>query len=120
VSSAVSPADVVRRYHEALNSQDFSAIKTMLSTEAIYQSPGVGKIHGRSAILAAFRAYFAEYPDQVAEDSTIEVISTCEARARWSLTATMASTGAVIRRQGYEIVRVDTDGTILAVIVEDD
>lgn len=111
---------LVRRYHAVLNAYDASAVAPMFAADAVYISPGVdGRIVGREAIIAAFSAYFAEHPDQHAEDESIEQLNPLSARACWRLAATRRSTGERVIRQGTETVSFGPDGRIVHVEVED-
>jgi uncharacterized protein (TIGR02246 family) len=117
---SIDPVALVRRYHAALDAYDASVVGPMFADDAIYSSPGVnGRIEGRDAIIAAFSAYFAEHPDQRAEDDSIEQTGPREARAHWRLRATAASTGAAVARRGLETVSFDAGGLITRVEVED-
>jgi uncharacterized protein (TIGR02246 family) len=117
---SIDPVALVRRYHAALNGFDAAAVMPMFAANAVYVSPGLnGRVKGREAIIAAFAAYFAEHPDQQAEDDSIEQTGPCEARARWRLRATARSTGRQITRRGIETVSFDAEGLILKVEVED-
>lgn len=116
----IDPAALLRRYHAALQPFDADTVRTMFAADAVYLSPGVnGRIEGRDAILAAFSAYFAEYPDQRAEDDLIEPLSPTGARAHWRLVATSRSTGRLVERRGIETVAFDAAGLIERVEVED-
>lgn len=114
------PAQAVRDYHAAIAALDFPAIEAFFAEAAIYRSAGTGgAIEGRDAILDAFRRYFAEFPDQRAEDSLVEALSPRTARSLWSLVATSRQTGAVSRRAGEETVTFDAAGRIVLVEVLD-
>ncbi len=78
-----------------------------------------GAIEGRSAIIAAFTAYFAEYPDQHAADDSIVALGPRMARSEWWLTATARSTGKPIQRRGIETIEFDEQGRIKRVEIED-
>jgi ketosteroid isomerase-like protein len=117
---SLDPVALVRRYHAALDPYDAAAVGRMFAADAVYSSPGLnGRIEGRDAIIAAFSAYFAEHPDQRAEDDSIEQTGPREARARWRLRATAASTGAPVTRRGIETVSFEAGGLIVRVEVED-
>jgi ketosteroid isomerase-like protein len=117
---SVDPVAFLTRYHAALNAYDAAVVGPMFSADAVYVSPGVnGRLDGRDAIIAAFSAYFAEHPDQRAEDDRIEQTGPREVRARWRLRATAASSGRQIVRQGTETVSFDGEGLIVKVSVED-
>ena len=113
------PCTAVKRYHEAINALDFSAIEGFFSKDASYSSGKVGGLSGRDEILAAFRRYFAEYPDQVATNSLVEAVSPFAVRAVWSLQATSSTTGAPFSRQGEEVITFDSEGKIVHVEVTD-
>lgn len=114
-----SPVETTRLYHAAINALDFEAIAALFAIDAVYASSGIGEIAGRQAILEAFKAYFAVYPDQVAEDDLIEELSPRSAKSVWRLVATHNRTGEVSRRSGEEIIRFDEAGKILRVTVQD-
>ena len=110
----------MRQYHAAIDRLDFEAIAGFFAEDAVYVSDGIGAAtEGRSAIIAAFRRYFAEYPDQVSVDELVENVSTDAARSVWRLTATSVSTGKRAERRGEELVRFDGSGRIVEVIVRD-
>lgn len=117
---SIDPVALVRHYHAALQPYDAGMAAACFAPGAVYVSPGVnGRIEGRDAIIASFSAYFAEYPDQCAEDGRIERLSPLSARAAWRLAATSAKTGRRIVRHGIETVQFDLAGKIIAVEVED-
>ena len=117
---SIDPVALVERYHAALNAYHAAEVAAMFAPQAVYVSPGIkGRIEGRDAIIAAFSAYFAEHPDQRADDEQITRVGPHEARAVWRLQATARSTGQRVTRQGIETVRFDPDGLILGVEVED-
>jgi uncharacterized protein (TIGR02246 family) len=117
---SIDPVALVKRYHAALDAYDAAVVGPMFAADAVYVSPGVnGRIEGRDAVIAAFSAYFAEYPDQRAEDDAIEQTGPREARAAWRLRATAVSTGAPVTRRGIETVGFDDGGLIVRVEVED-
>ena len=115
----VDPVEMVRRYHAAINALDYEALDALFAEEAAYLSNGIGAVRGKDAILRSFRAYFAEYPDQVAVDDLVESLSGSKARSLWRLTATHAVTGMTLSRQGEEVVTLDDAGKILRVDVRD-
>ena len=118
--TVADPAALVRQYHAAIDRLDFEAIAGFFADDAAYVSDGVGAaIEGRSAIIAAFRKYFAEYPDQVSIDELVETVSTDSARSVWRLTATSTITGQRLERRGEEVVRFDGSGRIVEVVVRD-
>jgi uncharacterized protein (TIGR02246 family) len=117
---SVDPVALLERYHAALNAFDAAEVAAMFAPQAVYASPGVnGRIEGRDAIIAAFSTYFAEHPDQRAEDEEISSTGPHEACAAWRLQATARSTGQRVTRRGIETVRFDAQGLILSVEVED-
>lgn len=116
----IDPVALLRRYHEALNGYDAQAVKAMFAEDAVYVSPGVnGRLQGRDAIIAAFSAYFAEHPDQLAIDDAVEQLGPDGVRSRWRLTATARSTGQAVTRRGSETIRFRPDGLIAHVEVTD-
>jgi hypothetical protein len=102
------PVDVLRRWHEAINALDFDAI------EAFF-----GALSGKSAIMKAFRDYFAEYPDQVAVDDSLEKVGPAAAKSTWHLTATSATSGEKLVRRGEETIYLNVEGKIERVDVTD-
>lgn len=117
--AALDIVDTVERYHAAVNALDFDAIESFLTETVVYVSDGVGVFEGRDAVMEGFRAYFAEYGDQVAEDDLIEAMSERAVRSIWKLTATSSKTGQKLVRAGEETVFLDRDGFIEKVIVRD-
>ena len=116
----IDPVALLRRYHAALQPYDRAAVAGMFAPAAVYLSPGVnGRLEGRAAILAAFDAYFAEHPDQLAEDEEITGVSPHAARAVWRLAATSVTLGRRVERRGVETVCFDAEGRITSVEVED-
>jgi hypothetical protein len=113
------PAAATERFHAAIGELDFKVIEDFFADDATYSSGKVGGLKGRGDIMAAFRRYFAEYPDQVAEDSLIEPVSALAARTVWRLSATSASTGAPLARQGEETITFNAQGKIVSVDVTD-
>ena len=113
------PVALVERFHAAINALDFETIEAFFTEEARYTSGKVGGLEGRAAIMTGFQQYFAEYPDQVAEDSLIEAVSTVSARAVWSLFATSRTTGEPLQRQGEETITFNEQGRIVEVDVTD-
>ncbi len=113
------PAHAVRVFHEAINALNFDAIDDFFAEDAVYGSVKVGGLKGKSDILAAFRRYFETYPDQVATDELIEVVSASAARSVWRLKATHAQTGEPLIRFGEETITFNADGKIVSVEVTD-
>jgi len=109
----------VHRYHAALNAIDLDAVSAFFAGTAEYHSPSVGAILGKTAIMAAMRGYFAEYPDQHAIDDVVEAVGGNKVRSRWRLKATAKSTGAPYERSGAEVITFGNDGLIQRIDVED-
>lgn len=119
MSTAHDPAETLARFHDVTNAQDFAAIEAMFAPDVVYISQGVGgRIEGRDAVMAAFRAYFEEYPDQEAEDKKLEALSSNSARSEWSLTGTSTKTGVWRERHGAETITLNGNGLIVRVDVE--
>ncbi|MBW9064033.1 nuclear transport factor 2 family protein [Rhizobium herbae] len=116
---ALDTVALVRRFHAAISMLDFAAIEAFFTEDATYSSGKIGGLKGRADIMAAFRRYFAEYSDQVAEDSLIEPLSAVSARSIWHLTATSTLTGKQLQREGVEVVIFNRDGRIVSVEVTD-
>lgn len=106
-------------YHDALNALDLAAVERMFADQAEYHSPSIGALVGREAIMRSVRAYFAEYPDQVATDEKLEEIDDVRVRSHWHLKATARSTGEAYERRGREVITFAGNGLILRVEVED-
>lgn len=107
-------------YHDAINALDFDTIEAMFAEDAVYDSGGLGGVvTGRGPIMDGFRTYFDLYPDQVAEDSLIELVGEHAVRSVWRLTATHRLTGEKLIRAGEEIVTFDDAGRIVRVEVTD-
>jgi len=116
----IDPVALLKRYHEALNGYDERTVKPMFAEDAIYVSPGVnGRIAGRDAIIAAFTAYFAEHPDQLAIDEAVTQLAADTVRSVWTLQATARSTGSKVSRRGTETITFDRHGLIRHVEVAD-
>lgn len=115
----IDPVLSLAAFHSAIGKLDFSAIESMLASDARYVSIKVGALEGREAIIAAFRRYFAEYPDQVAQDDLIERISPLSARAVWHVSATSSTTGLPLERHGEETIGFDAAGRVISVDVTD-
>jgi ketosteroid isomerase-like protein len=113
------PAAATERFHAAIGDLDFATIDDFFADDATYASGKIGGLQGRADIMAAFRRYFAEYPNQVAEDSLIEQVSPFAARAVWSLNATSTITGIPLNRQGEETITFNNQGKIVNVDVTD-
>lgn len=113
------PAARLQAFHDAINALDFEAIEAFFAEDAAYLSGGTGDMRGREAIMAAFRAYFADYPDQVAWNDKVETLGPDRARSFWNLKATYAQTGRPLVRRGIETITFDGTGRIVEVLVED-
>lgn len=109
----------VKTYHAALNHFDAAIIAPMFNEQATYTSPSVGVLRGRDAIISAMQSYFTEFPDQVAEDETVELVAPDTVRCEWRLNATSSSTGQPSVRRGVETLVLTEDGRILTISVED-
>lgn len=113
------PVEILRTFLAATNAQDFARIEAMFAADVVYRSGGVGgRIEGRQKVMAAFKVYFTEYPDQSAQDNAFEQLAPNQARARWSLVATSSRTGAQLIRAGTETITIDVAGLIVKVDVE--
>lgn len=117
--TTIDPCALAARFHHAINELDFATIEEFFAEDARYVSGKVGGLRGREEIMAAFRRYFDEYPDQVADDSLLEQVSPFAARAVWSLKATSSKTGAPLNRRGEETITFDSEGKIVNVDVTD-
>ncbi|MGX5665827.1 nuclear transport factor 2 family protein [Rhizobium daejeonense] len=113
------PAHAVRVFHEAINALDFDTIDDFFAEDAVYGSVKVGGLKGKPDIMAAFRRYFETYPDQVATDELIEIVSPSAARSVWRLKATNAQTGEPLIRFGEETITFNAEGRIISVDVTD-
>ena len=102
-------------YTAALNRYDLSAVEEMFAEDAIYISPGLhGAIHGRAAIIAAFRSYFAEHVDQVNVDEDARALDAHTLQARWRLESSKS------KRSGKQIINFNAEGEIQRIEVLDD
>ncbi|KEC72878.1 UNVERIFIED_ORG: ketosteroid isomerase-like protein [Rhizobium esperanzae] len=116
---AFDPAEEIERFHAAINALDFPVIEAYFAEDATYVSNGVGSLAGRGEIMAAFRRYFDDYPDQTAENSLVETLTPLSGRAVWSLRATHSRSGKPLIREGEETITFDTEGRIIRVDVTD-
>lgn len=116
---AFDPAEEIERFHAAMNALVFSVIEGYFAEDASYVSNGVGSLAGRSEIMAAFRKYFDDYPDQTAENSLVETLTPRSGRAVWSLRATHSRTGKPLIREGEETITFNSEGRITRVDVTD-
>lgn len=106
-------------FHAAINAIDFAVIEDFFAEDAAYVSNGVGSLRGRAEIMTAFRRYFSDYPDQVAHDELVELVSPMAARAVWSLTATHSQSGKPLVRRGEETITFNDEGRVVRVDVTD-
>ena len=112
--------DRVAAYTAALNRFDFDAVAQMFAENAIYISSGLhGGFHGRSDIMAAFREYFTDHPDQVNIDKHLKRVGPNDVQSDWTLTATNARTGKAVSRKGIQVFTFNDDGQIQAIQVMD-
>ncbi len=109
---SVTLIDRVIAYHAAMNRFDLETAAAMFTSDAEYHSPSVGALYGRHALLAAFRAYFDEYPDQRAVDDRLSYAGPNAVRSDWHLIATSRSTGRKIERTGSAIMFFNHGGLI--------
>lgn len=117
---AFDPIARLIAYHDAINALDFSIIEAMFAEHAVYDSGGLGGVvTGRGPIMEGFRSYFHAYPDQVSEDSVVELLDGLRVRSVWRLSASHSVTGARLVRAGDEIVTFDDEGLIIRVEVTD-
>jgi ketosteroid isomerase-like protein len=114
------PVEHLTIFHNAINALDYATIEDYFAEDAVYISGGVGgRIEGRDAIMAAFRKYFDTYPDQVAEDRSVNKVGDNAARSVWELKANDSRTGAPMTRKGEETLTFNADGKIVRVDVTD-
>ncbi len=115
-----NPAALLAEYTAALNRYDLGAVENMFAENAVYVSPGLnGEVTGRTAIMQAFRAYFADHTDQVNVDWNVKVIGNKKIQSDWSLTATKVHTGEAVSRQGSQVMTFDGEDRIARVQVLD-
>ncbi len=95
---AFDPAKQIELFHAAINALDFPTIEAYFAEDATYVSNGVGSLAGRAEIMAAFRRYFDDYPDQTAENSLVETLTPLSGRSVWSVRATHSKTGKPLIR----------------------
>lgn len=117
---AIDPVSLTVAYHAAINALDFETIENCFAADILYNSAGIGSIHGRDAVMSAFLSYFERFPDQVATDESIEQIGRLQARSLWTIVATHDQTGNIIQRSGEEILTFDVFGSIVKVEVVDE
>jgi len=116
---AFDPVEEIKLFHGAINALDFETIENSFADGATYVSKGVGSLTGRDEIMAAFRKYFDDYPDQTAIDTLVEKVSPRAGRAVWSVRATHSGTGKPLVREGEETITFDKDGKVVHVEVTD-
>lgn len=116
----IDPVALLQAYHNALNAFDMRSVEKMFSEDIIYISPSMkSDIKGRSALMLAFRKYFAEFSDQVSRDTKIEILDSRTVKSMWQLDATSGITGLKSKRQGDEVITFDNNGLIAKVEVKD-
>ena len=107
-------------YTAALNRYDLSAVEEMFAEDAVYISPGLHEaLHGRAAIMAAFRIYFADHIDQANVDKNVRMINATDIQSDWSLTATNARTGEIVSRKGTQVMTFNSEDRIALIQVLD-
>ncbi|MGO7184639.1 nuclear transport factor 2 family protein [Rhizobium brockwellii] len=116
---AFDPAEEIERFHAAINALDFPAIEAYFAEDATYVSNGVGDLTGRAEIMAAFRRYFDDYPDQTAENSLVETLTPLCGRSVWSVRATHSKSGKPLIREGEETITFNAEGRVTRVDVTD-
>jgi limonene-1,2-epoxide hydrolase len=116
---AIDPAREIELFHGAINALDFETIENYFAEDATYVSNGVGSLAGRDNIMAAFRRYFDDYPDQTAVDTLVETLTPLSGRAVWSVRATHSRTGKPLIREGEETITFNEDGRVINVAVTD-
>ena len=113
------PSAKLVAYHAALDSHDVQKIRAALSEGVTYESPGLGVLSGRAAVLASIESYFATSPDHKAWDDRVWNVSDRIAACEWHLKATNSKTAQVVERRGKETIVFDAEGLILSVKVDD-
>ncbi len=113
------PIKEVVLFHDAVNRLDYAVIEDYFAEDATYTSNGVGSLSGRDEIMAAFRKYFDDYPDQTAFNTLVERVSPNAGRAVWSVRATHSKTGKPLTREGEETLTFNEDGKVTHVEVKD-
>jgi ketosteroid isomerase-like protein len=113
------PAKEIELFHGAINALDYQAIENYFAEDATYISNGVGSLVGRDAIMAAFRRYFDDYPDQTAVNNLVETLTPLSGRSVWSVRATHSKTGKPLIREGEETITFNEDGRVVSVAVTD-
>lgn len=106
------PKEVVRRFWEAIERQDLSAMDDLVAEEFVGHFPGVGDIHGREAWKQLGAAYFAAFPDlREVQEHVIAEGDTVAARVRWRAThkgelMAILATGREVTVSGMRFFRV--------------
>ncbi|MDE2383029.1 MAG: nuclear transport factor 2 family protein [Alphaproteobacteria bacterium] len=101
-------------YTAALNRHDLDVVERMFAEDALYLSPGLpAPMRGRAAIMAAFRAYFAQHTDQVNGDEDVRPLGTHSIEARWWLSSSTSS------RMGTQRITFNDAGEITRIEVVD-
>ncbi len=115
----MTPITRLAAYHAALDAHDLTGVEEMLAANARYISVSLGDVRGRPAIMQSLRDYFATNPDHQAFDDKLEQRDNHTAISHWHLRATNKITGAIIERNGVEIVTFDANGLITLIDVRD-
>lgn len=113
------PAERTEAFLAAIDAMDFDTVETFFAENATFGSQAVGGLSGRDNIMAAFRRYFEDYPDQTCLNSTVEALTPLSARAVWSVRATHSKTGKPLVREGEETVTFNENGKVVSVVVTD-
>lgn len=61
--SGSDPLELVRRFHAAINAQDLTSLAAMLSKDHRFIDSAGGVVSGETAVLDAWQAFFAMFPD---------------------------------------------------------
>jgi ketosteroid isomerase-like protein len=110
----------VAAYTAALNRYDLEAVGQMFAENAIYISSGLdGAYQGRSAIIAAFRSYFADHTDQINQDKHLKRIGPKDVQSDWVLVTTDKRSGKQVSRHGIQVFTFNDEGLIQVVQVMD-
>ena len=110
-----NPVALLNDYTATLNRYDLETVENLFSESAVYVSPGLnGEIKGRAAIMAAFRAYFADHKDQVNWDEDVQQVDGQTLHARWRLQTSK------LKRSGMQIISFNAEGEIQRIEVQDD
>ncbi|MGO8176243.1 hypothetical protein ACC764_38485, partial [Rhizobium ruizarguesonis] len=71
----------------------------------------------RAEIMAAFRLYFDDYPDQTAENSLVETLTPLSGRSVLSVRATHSKSVKPLIREGEETITFNAEGRVTRVEV---